>query len=547
VLPEFKSPHGHLRARVCWLIQYFCHIKLNNKSLMGEILQQTVNSLLWDRDPPVKVEAAMALKKILTVPGESVVRYVEPHIQQITLELLTILRNTENDELTAVMRRIVCTYSKQLLPIMGQICHHLADTFIQILESGNDAEDKSVTVMGLLNTMETVLRIMEKNPPVHRVLEPIILKPIKFIFSNTIVEYYEEAMSLCCDLTSQYVSSDMWKMLEVTYNLLQRDGYEYFCEMMPALHNYVTVDTNAFLSTPDNMMCMFNMCKAMMEGAAGEVTECHAAKLLEVIILQCKGRNIDEVIPIFVELVVSRLTKHIRTIQLRTRCVQVIIAALYYNPRLLLESLDNIQIPGLQGSVFGHFVNQFIHNTEGFTGVHDQKLCVLGVVHLMQIPESPVVMACARHILPRALILFQGLNQAYSARRKKDEDSEEESDSDVEEAVSEEKVPSLEAYSTPLNDDEAVDEYIIFKEALSSLQNFNPRWFTQMTGHLNTAEAKILAQVVGLAELRMTERENKKIEETGGYQFLEQTGSEDDKRDEKEAAVVPTMQQWASR
>jgi hypothetical protein len=35
----------------------------------------------------------------------------------------------------------------------------------------------------------------------------------------------------------------MWKILEVMYTVFNRDGFEYFTDMMPALHNYVTIDT----------------------------------------------------------------------------------------------------------------------------------------------------------------------------------------------------------------------------------------------------------------------------------------------------------------
>ena len=138
------------------------------------------------------------------------------------------------------------------------------------------------------------------------------------------MEFYEEAMSLSCDLTTKHISQDMWKMLEVMYTVFQRDGFDYFSDMMPALHNYITVDTKAFLSCPDYMMAMYNMSKAMLEGDPGEDPECHAAKLLEVIILQCKGMNIDQAIPIFVELVLKRLTREVKTSELRTMCIQVI-------------------------------------------------------------------------------------------------------------------------------------------------------------------------------------------------------------------------------
>lgn len=64
---------------------------------------------------------------------------------------------------------------------------------------------------------------------------------------------------------------------------------------MPLLHNYITVDTNAFLSNENYLLAIFNMCKTILTMEMGEDPEAHAAKLLEVTILQCKGR-IDQVI-----------------------------------------------------------------------------------------------------------------------------------------------------------------------------------------------------------------------------------------------------------
>ena len=50
--------------------------------------------------------------------------------------------------------------------------------------------------------------------------------------------------------------------------MFERDGQDYFVDMMPALHNYVTIDTVAFLtggSTPrEYPTMMFNMCKQML-------------------------------------------------------------------------------------------------------------------------------------------------------------------------------------------------------------------------------------------------------------------------------------------
>ena len=63
--------------------------------------------------------------------------------------------------------------------------------------------------------------------------------------------------------------------------------------------------------------------KLLLDADPGEDPECHAAKLLEVIILQCKGKNIDQLIPLFLDVVFTRLNRDIKTSELRTMCLQV--------------------------------------------------------------------------------------------------------------------------------------------------------------------------------------------------------------------------------
>merc|ERR1711971_800400 len=522
--------------------------KYKNEAVLAEAFRLTVASLLHDKEPPVKVEAAIALQMMLSSKGDLAKKYLEPQIREITLELLKIIRETENDDLTTVMQKIVCTYTEQLVPVAVDICQHMVGTFAQVLETADAGDEKAITAMGLLNTVDVILNVMEDRMEVHAALEPVILQAIHHIFTNSIMEFYEEAMSLSCDLTSKRISPDMWKMLEVMYTVFQRDGFDYFSDMMPALHNYVTVDTKAFLSTPDFMMCMYNMAKTMLEGDPGEDPECHAAKLLEVIILQCKGMNIDQVIPIFVELVLKRLTREVKTSELRTMCIQVIIAAMYYNPGLLLATLDKIQMPGMPGSVFGHFVQQWIHDTDCFIGLHDRKLCVLGLVHLMQMSDNPAVAAHAPQLVPSALLLFDGLKRAYAARNE-DESSEgggsdeEGVDSELldsdEDEIDDEGQAYLESLQEKVNkaagapfkvtatmgedDDCDVDEYNIFKQVLGGLQGSNPAWYGQLTGHLTEVQNKALAEVVTFADQRCAAKESKKIEQAGGYQFAQQT------------------------
>ena len=133
---------------------------------------------------------------------------------------------------------------------------------------------------------------------------------------------------------------------------------------------------------------------------------------------------------------------------------------MYYNPGLLLATLDKIQMPGMPGSVFGHFVQQWIHDTDCFIGLHDRKLCVLGLVHLMQMSDNASVAAHAPQLVPSALLLFDGLKRAYAARNE--EESSEEGESD-EEGVDSELLDS--------DEDEIDDEGQAYLESLQEKVN----------------------------------------------------------------------------
>lgn len=253
-------------------------------------------------------------------------------------------------------------------------------------------------------------------------------------------EFYEEAFSLAYDLTSKTISADMWKMLELIYQVFKKDGIDYFLDLMPALHNYITVDTPAFLSNQNYALAIFDMCKTVLtNGEAGEDAECHAAKLIEVMILQCKAQ-IDTCIPSFVELVLGRLMQEVKSSELRTMCLQVLIAALYYNPVLLLQILEKLQ-GQLQQQLGGeqlssHFIKQWLADSDCFLGVHDRKLYVLGMCTAISLGEHKpnVLNEQADSVLPSLLMIFEGLKRAYQSRAQEgeEEESDEEEDDDCE-------------------------------------------------------------------------------------------------------------------
>ena len=199
-------------------MHYFSEIKFKEDAVLAEASRLTINALLTDQDIPVKVEAAIALQMLLN-SQDKIQKFVESQIKPITLELLTLIRETENDDLTNVMQKLVCTYTEQLIPIAVEICQHLATTFGNVLESDEGSDEKAIAAMGLLNTIETLLTVMEDNADIMSKLQPIVLQVVGDIFQQSVTEFYEEAMSLVYDLTSKNISSEMWQVLELMYKV----------------------------------------------------------------------------------------------------------------------------------------------------------------------------------------------------------------------------------------------------------------------------------------------------------------------------------------
>ena len=68
------------------------------------------------------------------------------------------------------------------------------------------------------------------------------------------------------------------------------------------------------------------------------------------------------------EVALERLTREVRTSELRTMCLQVVVAALYYNPTKLLEILEKMHLPNSKEAIISQFVSQWLHDTDCFLG-----------------------------------------------------------------------------------------------------------------------------------------------------------------------------------
>lgn len=54
--------------------------------------------------------------------------YIVPFIRPVMQALLHIVRETENDDLTNVIQKMICEYSEEVTPIAVEMTQHLVST-----------------------------------------------------------------------------------------------------------------------------------------------------------------------------------------------------------------------------------------------------------------------------------------------------------------------------------------------------------------------------------------------------------------------------------
>lgn len=104
--------------------------------------------------------------------------------------------------------------------ILMRAIHNFNDTFeLFVSFFSNALGEKTVVAMGLLNTLETILVVMEDHPESILSLEPVLLQVVTYILDKSIMEFYEEAFSMISSLIEKQISPSMWSVFEGTYRL----------------------------------------------------------------------------------------------------------------------------------------------------------------------------------------------------------------------------------------------------------------------------------------------------------------------------------------
>ena len=399
VFPEFRSPHGFLRARACDTLEKFEQLDFQDPNNLMTIYRNILESMA-DPELPVRVEAALALQPLIR---HDIIRTaMQQNIPQIMQQLLKLANEVDVDALANVMEDFVEVFSAELTPFAVALSEQLRDTYLRIVrellernESKNNTEefgdfldDKSITALGVLQTIGTLILTLESTPDVLLHLETILMPVITITLENKLYDLYNEIFEIVdsCTFASKSISPTMWQAFELIHRTFKGGAELYLEDMLPALDNFVSYGTDMLIQQPSYLAAIIDMVRAMFTEKVGNVDRICGCKLAEAVMLNLKG-HIDQYISIFIELPMQVLVKgEVPIKSYRIHLMEMIINTIYYNPLLAMSILEQ---RGWTNKFFSHWFSSI----DSFRRVHDKKLSIAAISALLslkaiQVPTS---------------------------------------------------------------------------------------------------------------------------------------------------------------
>ncbi|KRY41762.1 Importin-7 [Trichinella spiralis] len=451
VIPRFSDPHGFLRARASYVIYMYSDCNFDDKDLIEKMMIGVIMLILNDPELPVKVDAALAFQSILRFDEEEDLSYIIPYVRPLALALLNLLKETECDDISNVLNRLVQHFSTEIVPVAVEIAQNLVNIFTSLVhptlddDESDSHDNRCMTAMGVINTLEALIDATEDYPDVSIHLEPVLTIVIEMVISQKMIDYYEEVISLTYSLTAVNISPRMWMMFHLMYELFSGDGIDYFSDMISVFYNYVTVGSSEFLNDGgQRLMALYNVCSTALTYET-DVGDNLAVKLMEIIILQFRGKVETFLCPA-IELVAKRLEVGKRTSDFLIVCLDLFFACLLHNPQLTIEITQRLYVNEQKETLLHYFLANWFSDMNIFISLHDRKMCLIGLCSLIQLNQRPPVVAeLGSRILPSCITTLKALSRLYDNKLKKqneessDEEEETEDDSSSESLVSDQE------------------------------------------------------------------------------------------------------------
>ena len=453
ILPLLKQQGqvpGFLKMRAAWTLQQLS-LEINlNSSVAMEAFSLLTASILPGNDLPVRVQSALTAGSLLDVEAVQQAINGSPAIPKLTEAALDLTNQVEIEALSALVEKLVTMFSQDLAPYAAQLCQQLAGTFTRMLEGIQptenddgkqtlefDSTDKMMSAIGLIRALTTLVDAMSANTQIILSLVPILTPLVLIIWKNRVVDVYDEAFEMMCQLTFnlKQIPTDMWSVFEVLFQVYADTGAEYLSDVCSVLDNFITYGSSVIVANASYLQSILTLADGVFSTSEDtfydEINS--IALVLESLFLNCQGLPVDY--SSIISLLNTRMQKELEEGNSITviRLIEAYLAMLISKPHVL-ASLPPV------------FWNQLIAREKNFTRVHDKKLIIAALTpilaHLTQ-PEVVSLYLNAINTLPEALKKRQEmLDQSDDDESDYDDYYNNDSDYESMESENEEAQPS---------------------------------------------------------------------------------------------------------
>lgn len=391
-----------------------------NRSLFANIVQnvmliyQNILSCLTDPELPVRVESALALRTLIS--HEIIQEAMRANIADIMQELLKLTNEVEHDHLPNVMEEFVEVFASELTPFAVQLTEQLRDTYLriisEIIEKGAPedesllSDDKSITALGVLQTIGTLILTLESTPEVLLHLENVLVPVITVTLNNHLYDLFNEVFEIIdsCTFSAKSISPTMWSIFELVHQTFKSRADIYVEDMLPALDNYIRYGSNMFKQNENYFAAIIDIIQTIFTherlGAVDRICGC---KLAESLLLSLRG-HADKYVPWFIETVMTILSneQNVMMKSYKLHLMEVVVNAIYYNPGIALSVLE-------RGGWTNKFFTLWFTSIDSFRRVHDKKLAICAISALLTLPANQI----PQTILPGWHRLLQGVTRLF--------------------------------------------------------------------------------------------------------------------------------------
>lgn len=560
VFPHFKSSFLFLRARTCDVACKFSDLEFQNEETVATLYNGILSAFNDHENLPVQLEAALGLQAFIQLEKfrEALGNVIVPTMQN----LLELSNKIENDAIAAVMQECVESFSEQLQPfgvdLMTKLSEQLMRLLVELNNGANvdidevndggmdDLADKEMALLGLLNTMITVLLSFENSTEIVFKLEACYIPCVNFIFDNNMEDYYQETGELLENTTflTRSVSDNMWDVFGKLFKSLMDGGaLLYFEEFISSIKNIIIYGATKLKSNPSYAQYFYSLFEKIAVDEESGYAELNAAFELAQVFILTLGEVSSNFIPDIVKITITLLETHLgekKNLTFVVNCIDVILAGFVHSTDAVLSVL-------VQTEFVEAFFGLWFKVTDKLRRVYDLKLFVLGYMSLTSCtysnfpfleqiyPQIGKQLSITLSKLPEAITQLEKQKESYNADSHYDEelyygneeDDEwvEDEDEEVTARGTDDYLSFLESESKKFRDDQTLEEldeeflddgeliddtlsvnpldsidiFQFFKNGFINIQQANANVYNLVISSLDNNEQRIFEKIVELA------------------------------------------------